>query len=136
MLLRKLGHLCSVLTVIAAPTSYAIADVGIEMQVDGYSELFKECEFGFAWTDFDAGFDRVLFSYEVHVRGGLVKNCRATLTHDSTETECQGVPGVDDDHTCEELSKVKPVGLSCFENETKADCGELLIRGAEPFSFD
>jgi len=136
MRLHKLCQVYLTLAAIAGPSAFAAADVGVEMQVDGYSELFKECEFGFAWTDFDAGFERVMFSYEVHVRGELIKNCRATLTQDATETECQGVPGVEDDHTCEELTKVKPVGLSCFTGGQKADCGQLLIRGDDAFSFD
>lgn len=115
----------------------ALADVGIEMQIDGYSDLFKECEFGFAHTDFGAGYSKIDFAYEVHVRGAKISQCEASFEGDWVDTQCQGVPGVEDDHTCEDLTKVRALGVRCFDGAgARTDCGTLRIRGADVFTFD
>ena len=115
----------------------AQGDVGITMEIDGYSDLFKECEFSLYYEDFDAGYSKILLAYEVHIRGELMKNCRVTFEDGYANTECNGVPGVDDDHQCDELSKVRPTGVACWDaGGAETGCGTLKIRGPEVFTFD
>ncbi|MEM1297633.1 MAG: hypothetical protein AAGH68_00040 [Pseudomonadota bacterium] len=128
------GLALSVLTL--AP---AQADVGVWMQIKGYSELFKECEFGLGFDTFGANYSKVDVQYEVHVRGDKVKTCIASWSPEGwVDTDCSGEIGIEnDDHTCEELTKVRMTGWRCMDAAgAEVNCGTMKIGGADVFTFD
>ena len=116
----------------------AHADVGIEIQFDGYDAALKQCDFAFAYTDFGAGFSRIDFAYEIFVGGQQVSLCTDQVSDEYTETSCRAVPDAPtNEYTCEDISRVRPAALRCFDaGDLRAECGPMRIRGSEKFTFD
>lgn len=123
---------------VALSAGCALADVGVEIQFDGYDETAKQCEFAFAYTDFGAGFSKIDFAYEVHVRGQQIRHCTDIVTEEFTDTSCRVMPDVENiEHTCDEITKVRPVVIRCFDaGGSQAECGPIKIRGSDIFTFN
>ena len=119
----------------ALAAGMARADVYVLLVIDGYSETFKECEFGLG---FDApDYAKVVLGYEIHVNDRPISRCDATwnAAKNWIDTSCSGESGVE--YSCEELTKIKPVSLTCLDAAgASMNCGTLTIEGPKIFTFD
>ncbi len=126
----------ALLVVLLIPTGPARADMGLVMDVQGNSELFKECEFSIGF-DAPEAYASAVLGYEIHINDTPTFICNARWTRDANiDTSCDA-PGFTGGYTCETMTKVRPVSLSCFDAAgADLDCGQVRLYGPEIFSLD
>lgn len=116
----------------------ARADVEVTLDLLGYSALFQECEMQIALTRATPPTARVVMDYDIEIGATAVVQCRLTATADGQlDTECGG--DLDVDHQCEEIARVRLVGMSCYDaDEAEIACGDVTLTGPKPdfFVFD
>lgn len=122
---------------VALTAMSARADVGVEMRVSGDDSTENSCAFDLIYTDFGANYAKVDHVYEVHAKGAQILHCSDAVTPDYVDTSCRAVPGAKIDHTCADLTKVRPLAIRCYDAAgAETPCGPLKIRGSDIFTFD
>ena len=119
------------IVLVASP---ALADLDFTLEITGYSELFKECEFAIAVSAPD-DFSHIVLGYELSVPGKGREDCEAHWGPDRVrETSCHSAEPVN--YTCEDAFVVKPTTLSCYDKgENGTECGRVGLTGPRPGLF-
>ncbi len=112
----------------------ATADVRLELVMQGYSELFKKCDFDIeAFADETHG--DIIFGYEVPVEGKGTSVCEGlSMPNGEYQSSCQS--DVKFDYTCEDFTHVRLKWMTCFDlSGVEMPCGAVSLTAAEKGMF-